>query len=120
MMQQGGGWTVTQHSTHRDTTDETQRRRSSRNHQTGRDVGRGCVRHLLRKNAVNGAMTSAKQGISDSIDSVLSLPGKAVDTVVSGAGSMWDSTKKFFSPPASHQQAATYNEPWDPGTGVDW
>jgi len=80
----------------------------------------GAFAIYYAKNAVNGAMTSAKQGISDSIDSVLSLPGKAVDTVVSGAGSMWDSTKKFFSPPASHQQAATYNEPWDPGTGVDW
>lgn len=74
------------------------------------------------KNAVSGAVTSAKQGVSDSIDSVLSLPGKAVDYVANGASSIFNSAKGliFSSPPTSHGAATSYNLPYDPGTGNDW
>jgi hypothetical protein len=78
----------------------------------------GAFAIYYAKNAVNGAVTSAKQGVSDSIDSVLSLPGKAVDYVTNGASSLYNSV--FGTPPASHSAATSYNLPYDPGAGNDW
>jgi len=74
------------------------------------------------KNAMSGAVNSAKQGVSDSIDSVLSLPSKAVDYVTSGASSIFNSAKGliFNTPPTSHSTATSYNLPYDPGSGNDW
>ncbi|WP_310611643.1 hypothetical protein [Limnohabitans sp.] len=74
------------------------------------------------KNAVSGAVSSAKQGVSDSIDSVLAMPGKAVDYVSNGASSLFNSAKEFVfgTPPATHAAATSYNLPYDPGTGNDW
>jgi hypothetical protein len=74
------------------------------------------------KNALSGAVTSAKQGVSDSIDSVMLLPGKAVDYVSNGASSLFNSAKGliFNTPPISHSTATSYNLPYDPGSGNDW